>query len=179
MVLEMFQKSLSLAWRQAGQSPCGIRLSIYAVAVGALTVCAGTATAGGSLREPLEARNRIAMLHSADETEIKLFQVVNKTGARIKVRVSVDGKALFARRMEAPAADPSGVVHPDGGSSATLTLKVPIKKAARRLTVRESLLLKKAKTISIAGGPTKGGAGFQIVITKDGIAVTQDYYPSY
>jgi hypothetical protein len=111
------------------------------------------------------------------ETVMKFFRLVNQTGAEIKVQVLADGHELFVRRFEATVEKSPGIVHPYEAQYPTLELKIPLNNQARQLSIQESLFLKKRKRFDISVSPEKAGAGFQIVIGKNGIVVTQDYYP--
>src|SRR5206468_280839 len=111
------------------------------------------------------------------ETVMKFFRLVNQTGAEIKVQVLADGHELFVKRLEATVEKSPGIVHPDEPLYPTLELKIPLSNQARQLSIQESLFLKKRKRFDISVSPDKTGAGFQIVIGKNGIVVTQDYYP--
>lgn len=111
------------------------------------------------------------------ETVMKFFRLVNQTGADIKVQVLADGHELFVKRLEAAVEKSPGIVHPYEAQFPTLELKIPLSDQARHLSIQESLFLKKRKGFEISASPDKTGAGFQIVIGKNGIIVTQDYYP--
>lgn len=111
------------------------------------------------------------------ETVMKFFRLVNQTGAEVKVQVLADGHELFVQRMEAAVEKSPGIVHPAEAQFPTLELKIPLDRQARQLSIRESLVLKKRKRFDISASPDKADAGFQIVIGKDGIVVTQDYHP--
>jgi hypothetical protein len=111
------------------------------------------------------------------ETAMKFFRLVNQTGAEIKVQVLADGHELFVKRLEAEVEKSSGIVHPAEVQYPTLELKIPLSDQARHLSIQESLFLKKRKRFDISVSPDKAAAGFQIVIGKNGIVVTQDYYP--
>ena len=111
------------------------------------------------------------------ETVMKFFRLVNQTGAEIKVQVLADGSELFVKRLEAAVEKSPGIVHPDEAHYPTLELKIPLSNQARHLSIQESLFLKKRKGFEISASPDKAAAGFQIVIGKNGIVVTQDYYP--
>jgi hypothetical protein len=110
------------------------------------------------------------------ETAMKFFRLVNQTGAEIKVQVLADGHELFVKRLEAAVEKSPGIVHPYEAQYPTLELKIPLNNQARQLLIQESLFLKKRKRFDISVSPEKAGAGFQIVIGKNGIVVTQDYY---
>jgi hypothetical protein len=111
------------------------------------------------------------------ETVMKFFRLVNQTGAEIKVQVLADGHELFVKRLGAAVEQSPGIVHPYEAQYPTLELKIPLSDQARHLSIHESLVLKKRKRFEISVSPDKAGAGFQIVIGKNGIVVTQDYYP--
>lgn len=109
--------------------------------------------------------------------DIRFFHLVNQTGAEVKVQVLADGKELFVNRMEADVEPSRGIVHPAPVSYPTQELKVSMSREAKRLTVKETLHLKKRQSFTISALPEKADAGFQIVLNRDGIAVTQDYHP--
>jgi hypothetical protein len=109
---------------------------------------------------------------------MKFFHVVNKTGVEIKVEADADGRELFVKEMEAAVKDQVGIVHPAEEQYPTLEMKITLSNQAKKLTVRESLYLKKDTTFDISDSPAKEDAGFQIVVTKDKLIVTQDYYPA-
>ena len=108
---------------------------------------------------------------------MKFFRLVNRTGAEIKIQVLADGHKLFVKRLEAAVEKSPGIVHPYEPQYPTLELKIPLNNQARQLSIQESLFLKKRKRFDISVSPDKTGAGFQIVIGKNRIVVTQDYYP--
>lgn len=110
-------------------------------------------------------------------TAMKIFHVVNQTDAEIKVQALADGHELFVKRLEASVEKSPGIVHPYEAQYPSLELKIPLAVHARHLSIHESLFLKKRKRFEISVSPEKAGAGFQIIIGKDGIVVTQDYYP--
>lgn len=107
---------------------------------------------------------------------MKLFKLVNKSGAEIEILVLADGQELFVRHMQAKTEESPGIVHPAQEEYPTLELKVPIDKHARKLSVEETIYLKKSQDFEISESPDREGAGFQIIISKDAIAVSQDYY---
>jgi hypothetical protein len=112
-----------------------------------------------------------------EETVVRFFHLVNQSGAEIKIRVLADGEELFVKRMKAKEDDPAGIVHPAPAQYPTLELKISMGREVKLLSVEESLYLKKRKTFTVSDSPGKKDAGFQIVVGKEGIAVTDDYYP--
>jgi hypothetical protein len=111
------------------------------------------------------------------ETVVRFFRLVNQSGAQIKIRVLADGRELFVRRMKAKVDDSSGIVHPAPVEYPTLELKISMNKDVKLLSVEESQHLKKRKTFAVSDSPGKQDAGFQIVVSKEKIVVTDDYYP--
>lgn len=108
---------------------------------------------------------------------MRFFHLVNQSGAEIKIRVLADDRELFVRRMKAKVDDSAGIVHPAPVESPTLELKISMEREVKLLSVEESRYLKKRKTFAVSDSPDKQGSGFQIVVSKEGIVVTDDYYP--
>lgn len=114
---------------------------------------------------------------SRQGTVVRFFHLVNQSGAEIKIRVLADGRELFVRRMEAKVDESPGIVHPSPVEYPTLELKISMGREVKLLSVEESQYLKKHKTFAVSDSPDKQDTGFQIVVSKEGIVVTDDYYP--
>jgi hypothetical protein len=166
----------------------GVRLMAAAALLSAMPITIASAARrveqeqsvkAGSTPEatPDKAAPKKKLIARKQGTVMKFFRLVNQTGAEIKVRVLADGHELFVKRLEAAVEKSPGIAHPYEAQYPTLELKIPLSDQARQLSIQESLFLKKRKRFDISVSPDKAGAGFQIVIGKSGIVVTQDYYP--
>lgn len=109
------------------------------------------------------------------EAVITLFYLENRTGAAVQVRVLADGQELFVRRVGTES-QVSAVAVPPGGQYPAVEMKISMKTQVRKLEVQEQLFLRQQKVFDISGYG-KAGAGFRIVITRDGILLARDYYP--
>ena len=114
---------------------------------------------------------------SQKEVIMKFFELVNKTGAEIKIRVLADDRELFVRRIQAKVDKSEGIVHPAQDQYPIVELKISMSSQTKQLLVEECLLLKKSKTFDVSDSPDKQDAGFRIITSKNGIVVTQDYFP--
>lgn len=106
-------------------------------------------------------------------TIIMFFFLVNRTGREIQIQVAADGRILFTRTL--------GVTASSSGSSEVgefrpVELKAALPRDARTLEVRELSGLGLRRVFDITGFAQRQ-AGFRIVITWEGIMLTQDYLP--
>lgn len=108
-------------------------------------------------------------------TIIVFFYVANQTGAEIRIRAWANGRELFDQRLPATATPTPGIVPPPPPYP-VMELKVSIPRASRTLEVHEDLVLRARRTFSIVGFD-RSGAGFRVLITPDGIRLSQDYRP--
>lgn len=103
------------------------------------------------------------------------FYVANQTGAEVRVRAWADGRELFDQRLPATATPAPGTVPPPPPYP-VMELKVSIPRSSRTLEVQEDLVLRARRTFNIVGFD-RSGAGFRVLITPDGISLSQDYRP--
>ncbi len=108
----------------------------------------------------------------------KFFHLVNKTGAEVEIQALADGEELFVKRLDADSKSSPGIVHPADDAYPTLDLKISMNQQARQLEVKEALHLKTKRLFTISTSAERADAGFQIILNRDGIVVTQDYYPA-
>lgn len=111
------------------------------------------------------------------EMVIKFFRLINKSGMEVKVQVLADGKELFVQRLDARLKPSEGIVHPATEVYPSAELKASISREAAELMVKETQSLKKERAFAISRAKEKADAGFQIILNRDGIEVTQDYQP--
>lgn len=115
-------------------------------------------------------------LGQENETILTFFYLVNQSGSEVKIRVLADGQELFVQQLRAHIAPPPVQQAPPSPPYPAVELKIPIRRDVKQLEV-ELLHLGTRVAFNIEGF-SQVDAGFQIIIWKDKIRLTQDYYPA-
>lgn len=111
--------------------------------------------------------------------EVLLFYVENRTDRPVHLQVIADQEHLFAVDLEAAtitATSGEGRELPPTDGYRGKEIKVIVKRLPEVLEVREVLRELRAR-FSLAGLPPRGGFGYRIVVSGNGIEFFADYVP--